>query len=269
MKSQSVFLLSKSKLNEQYNKITPLADQISFSLKTNPEVAKVLEKQTKCNFSVHSYQLLKQISNKDRVLFFAQAWDFDELDELQLEGINKFVVDNKADLDILLEYIKENEMPIQLLLRMRLKENTVHTGKHFVFGMKADEVNELIPILKNNPLIKKIGVHFHRKSQNISEWSLKDEMKEALEESTLQKIDILNIGGGLPITYKNSHPTLEPIFDEIKKLKSWLSNYNIQLVLEPGRFLSGPPIKLQTTIKNIYKDNIIFTGNKSMIISAY
>ncbi|MDP7116263.1 MAG: decarboxylase [Candidatus Woesearchaeota archaeon] len=256
MYSTARFILSKAKLEEQYKKVESFG-LVSFSFKTNPEVGKLLESTSNCFFSLHSHELLKNIKDKNRVWFFAQAWDDKELQDLFAQGINKFVVDNEADLKTLINYIEQNNTKIQLLLRMRLQENTVHTGKHFVFGMLADEINNNIPLLKKNPLITKLGIHFHRKTQNISEWSLKDELNESLSETTWDAIDILNIGGGFPVEYKNSRPALEPIFAEITKLKEILIQKEIQLILEPGRFLSAPCIKLETEIKNIYKNNII------------
>tara|TARA_Y100000310_G_scaffold250714_1_gene257045 strand:+ start:478 stop:1509 length:1032 start_codon:yes stop_codon:yes gene_type:complete len=256
MKSTAKFILSKDKLQKQVNTLA-IADSISYSFKTNPEVGKILEETTNCTFSVHSYELLDQIKDKSRVWLFAQAWDKDEIKELTKKGISKFVVDNLTDLETLQNYLENNKTKISLLLRMRLKENTVHTGKHFVFGLSANEANTAIEKLQNHPQITELGIHFHRKTQNISEWSLKEELQEALTPQTLDNIQILNIGGGLPVEYKNSHPQLKPILNEITKLKEWLTNYKIHLIIEPGRFLSAPCIDLHTTIKNIYKDNII------------
>ena len=257
MKSTAKFILSKKKLVEQFNLIEPLADTIAFSFKTNQEVGQLLEKTTPCLFSVHSHELLKKIKDKSRVLFFAQAWDDEELNDLIKSGIQTVVVDNEADLTTLLQFLKNTKNKINLFLRMRMKENTVLTGKHFVFGMKADQINKHIPELKLNENIKSLGIHFHRKTQNVSEWDIQDELSEALSEKTWQLINTINIGGGLPVQYKNSHPDLKPIFSKLKSLNAFLTKKNIKLVIEPGRFLSAPCIKLETTIKNLYENNII------------
>ncbi len=259
MKSKARFVLSKKKLLEQYNTVKDLADDVSYSFKTNPFVGSVLEKETSCFFSVHSKGLLKSIKDKSRVLFFAQAWDNAELDELFSLGIDKFVVDNEMDLKILLDYIEKNHKEIDLMLRMRLKEKTVHTGKHYVFGMFSEQINKLVPELRKNKLINKLGIHFHRKTQNISEWSLKEEISATIEES-IALIDMMDIGGGFPIDYKNSRVkegVLPRVFDKIKELKKFLEERNIKMIIEPGRFIAGPPIKLECYIKNIYNNNIV------------
>ena len=260
MKSKAKFILNKKKLLEQYNIMKGLTDEVSYSFKTNPFVGTILEKETNCIFSVHSKNLLDLIKDKKRVWFFAQAWDNEELDDLFNKKIDKFVVDNEMDLKTLMNYIEKNNKQIDLMLRMRLKEKTVHTGKHYVFGMFSEQINKFIPELKKNKLIRKLGIQFHRKTQNISEWSLKEEVFSTLDKKTLDLIDMMDIGGGLPIDYKNSRVkegVLPSIFNKIKELKKFLEKRNIKMIIEPGRFIAGPCIKLETYIKNIYNNNIV------------
>tara|TARA_Y100000310_G_scaffold343159_1_gene449488 strand:- start:2560 stop:3585 length:1026 start_codon:yes stop_codon:yes gene_type:complete len=252
------FILNKSILKKQLDKIQKVADEISYSLKTNYEVGKILEETSNCSFSVHSLEALNLINDKKRIYYFSQGWNFNELNELFNKKIKSFVVDNQKDLDLLLKFLEDKKEKINLLIRMRLKENTIQTGKHFVFGFYSSEINKLIPKLKNNKYIEKVGIHFHRKTQNISEWSLKKELEDSLDESTFEMIDIINIGGGLPSVYKNYNENIiESIFDRIKELKDWLNKKEIKVIIEPGRAIAAPAVKLVTYIKNIYDNNII------------
>lgn len=252
------FVLSKSKLLEQYNILKNLSDGISYSLKTNPIVGKVLEDLTDCWFSVHFIKSLDTIKDKGRVNFIGQSWNNNDLDFLFKRGVRSFIVDNEKDLNSLLNYINDRDYMINLLLRMRMKEYTIKTEKHFVFGMYSHQINRLIPELRKNSKIEKLGIHFHRKTQNISEWSLKDELKEVLSEDTLEKIDLLNIGGGIPVKYKNYNDEVLPyVFEKIKELKEWLNGYNVEMVVEPGRFLAAPCIRLETEIIGIYGNTIV------------
>ena len=258
MTDAAKFVLSKKKVLEQYKIIKDLSDIVSFSAKTNYEVAQLLEESTDCMFSMHTGESINQIKDKNRIWFFGQGWNLEELKNLGILGIKNFVVDNENDLKILINFINENDLKINLLLRMRLKENTIHTGKYFVFGMYSSQINKFIPELRKNRNIDKLGIHFHRKTQNISEWSLKFELESVLSEETLRNIDFLNIGGGIPVKYKNFRAdVVNSIFLEFSNLRKWLNNFNIKLIIEPGRFISGPPIILVTTIKNIYNNNII------------
>jgi ornithine decarboxylase len=133
--------------------------------------------------------------------------------------------------------------------------------------MYSQQVNKLIPELRKNNNIKKLGIHFHRKTQNISEWSLKYELSQSVSEEVIKQIDIVNVGGGIPVGYRNYNENLEPvIFKKIKELKQWIHNYNIKMIVEPGRFIAGPGIKLEAEIVNIYNNNIVI--NCSVFNSA-
>ena len=268
VKMEARFLLSRSKVIEQYNIVKSLADEVSYSFKTNTDVAKILESETNCSFSVESIKYIRQISEKSRVWFFTQAVNNNQLQELFNAGVNSFVVDNPYDLRTLLEFVSNHNKQINLLLRMRIKELTVHTGKHFVFGMPSKEINRLVPELRRNTHIKKLGIHFHRKTQNTSEWSLKRDISEVLDKGVLESIDIMNIGGGLPCRYKNYKlEFLNSIFDRILEFKDWLNkNFSVKMIIEPGRFIAAPAVKLEAEIIAIYDNNIII--NCSVFNSA-
>ena len=243
MLSKAKFVLSKSELMYKYNEIKKLADIVSYSYKTNPVIGGVLETSTDCMFGVHSIQNLVQKDMK-RVWFFAQAWNNEELKLLYEKGITNFVVDNENDLDLLLNYIRKNNNKINLLLRMRLKEHTIHTGKHFVYGFYSAKINQLLPELRKNLNIEQLGIHFHRKTQNVSEWSLKQELSDSIEH--WDKIDLVNIGGGIPAEYKNfRQEVIKNIFEKVSDLRTWLNEKKIRMIIEPGRYLAASSINLE------------------------
>ncbi|MFQ5474887.1 MAG: decarboxylase [Candidatus Nanoarchaeia archaeon] len=252
------FVLSRKKLQEQHDVIKAECDEVSYSSKTNYIVAAELEKMTDCSFSVHTTDALSDIKDKSRVWFFIQACEEDELRQIFSLGVERFVVDNETDLAVLLDFIGKSKKKIDLLLRMRLKEHTIHTGKYFVYGMYSERVNKLLPGLRKNGRIRRLGIHFHRKTQNISEWSMQYELKDLLTEKAIACIDLVNMGGGIPVKYKNFRAdVLAHVFKEIRKLKEWLEKKSINLMIEPGRFIAGPCIEMHAKIKNIYHDNII------------
>jgi ornithine decarboxylase len=240
-------------------------DAISYSWKTNPEVGKVLAEKSLTDFSIISINELKQfleMTNNSKlnrkVWFFPLAINNEDLDFLFQNSVNQFVVDNENDLDTILKYIETNNKKVNILLRMKLRENTIFTGKHYVFGMKVKVIQKWIPILKSNKNIDLIGVHFHRKTQNVSEWSLKEEVAQSLGEEYLSQLDIMNLGGGMPANYCNIHDkAVESIILKIKDLKDYISKFNIKLYIEPGRFIAAPAVKLETNIIAIH-DNALF-----------
>lgn len=260
------FILSKSKVIEQYNKLKQLADTVSYSSKTNQAITKILERETESMFSVHLANELKHISDKSRVLFLAQAWNQRMIKKLIDMKIGSFVVDNESDLDELIKFLEKNDARINLLLRVRLKENTIRTEKYFVFGMDSDIINRRLGEISTNERIKSkilsLGIHFHRKTQNMSEWNLKYEISQILEKGTLKIIDTVNIGGGIPSEYANTNEdVIKSIFGKIKEFREWLKQYNIKTMIEPGRFIAAPSVKLVTQIIGIHGKNIIVNAS--------
>jgi ornithine decarboxylase len=141
---------------------------------------------------------------------------------------------------------------------MKFQEHRIGTGKYFVYGLPSTKVNEIIKKIKDNPLIEKLGVHLHRKSQNTSEWEIVEEIKDSLEEETLERIDMINLGGGLPSIYRSSNvDVFNYIFEKLNKTQKWLEEKNIDTIIEPGRFLAAPSVKLQTEIIQAYDNNLI------------
>ena len=252
------FIASKSKVLEQYRKMKEIADEVSYSLKTNPDLGSILEEHTDSKFSIHFISSVGRIKDKKRIWFLAQSWQKSDIEFLLKKGVESFIVDNESDLGILTAYLENHGNKINLLLRMRLKERTVHTERYFVFGMYSKQINCLIPELRKNKKIKNLGIHFHRKSQNLSEWSLKEELEEVLDKETLKNIDLLNIGGGIPVEYKNHKADVLPyIFGKIKELKKWLNSRDIKMIIEPGRFIAAPAVRLEAEIINMYGSNIV------------
>lgn len=252
------FVLSKSKMLKQYKTVANLVDSVSYSFKTNPTVGTLLEKFTPCSFTVQSIRYLDLIKNKTRVWFLVQGISENDLKEVISKGVNSFIVDNKTDLKVLLAYLSKHDSKINLMLRMRMKEHTIKTEKHYVYGMFSSEINDLIPKLRENKNILMLGIHFHRKTENIGEWDIKEELSEVLHDTTLKSIDIIDIGGGIPVEYKNySVQVLPNIYDKIRAARKWANNMGIKLMAEPGRFIAAPCIELKCAVVSVNEGTIM------------
>lgn len=262
MISKAKFVFSKSKVLQEYNLLKEVSDIIYYSVKTNPYITNILEQETDSYFLIHHINELQYISDKTKILFMLHSPDQQELDIIFKYPITNFIVDNINDLDFLLKYISETNKKINLFLRMRLKEYTVNTGRYFVYGMYSSQINELIPKLKQNQNIQKLGIHFHRKTQNLSEWSLIRELEDSLSSETFNNIDFVDIGGGIPVSYKNTKAEIiNNVFEKINDLKQYLHQKNIKLIIEPGRAIAGPSGKLVTHIKNVIDNTIIIDAS--------
>jgi len=253
------FTLSKPKLLKQLKILTDLNLKISYSYKTNRQIGDILQKiSPETSFSIHAHDEISMIENKSKISFFTQAENTEELRRIIQTGITTFVIDNEIDLEKILEAAEQTRTKIKISLRMKFQEHRIGTGKYFVYGMPSSKVNELILKLKNNTNINQLGIHIHRKSQNTSEWEIVEELKDSLTKETLETISILNLGGGLPVQYKSyTNSTLPYILQKLENAKKFLDSYNVQTIIEPGRFIAAPPIKLHTNIIQIQDSNII------------
>jgi ornithine decarboxylase len=255
------FILSKKVLKEQIKKLEDEGLKISYSYKTNRIVGKVLqeiEEGKNVSFSIHAKEEIEEIREKSKIWFFNQAESEQELREIFNKGIRNFVVDNEVDFERLLKIAEKMNIVINLSLRMKFQEHRVGTGKYFVYGMPSMKVNDLISRIKNNNLVGKLGIHLHRKSQNTSEWEILEELKDSLTEENLKRINFVNIGGGLPSFYRSSNvDNFTYIFQKISELKNWLNERNIKLVIEPGRFLAAPCVRLETEIIQKYNNCLV------------
>jgi len=253
------FILSKKTTINQVKILEKLGLKVSYSYKTNHEVGNIL--QDKCpeiEFSLHALEEVAMIKNKSKISFFTQAESKEELESLIKNGVKNFVIDNEIDLKKILEIIEKTKTNIDLSLRMKFQEHRIGTGKYFVYGMPSYKINEIIKEIKNNPLIKKLGIHLHRKSQNTSEWEISEEIEDSLTKETLERINFINLGGGLPVKYRSYTAEIQNyIFKKLTETINFLKKKNIETIIEPGRFIAAPSIKLITEIIQIYDNNII------------
>jgi len=256
---EAKFILSKKVLKEQVKTLEDLGLKISYSYKTNRIVGDVLQDiSPSVSYSIHSKEEIEMIKDKSKVSFFTQAESEKELAEILKKGIRSFVVDNEVDLDRILVIIKNEKIKIDLSLRMKFQEHRIGTGKYFVYGMSAVKINEIISKIKENKFIINLGVHLHRKSQNTSEWEIVDELKDSLSKESLERIDFVNLGGGVPSVYRSSSVNVFPyIFDKLKKTSKWLKEQGIETIIEPGRFLAAPSVRLEVEIIQKYEGNLI------------
>jgi len=255
------FILYKSRIKEQYQKIKKVSDIVSYSYKTNPFIGDLmedlLEKEIEENrlwFSVNTKYTMFKKNFKSKILYFLQG-DKEKEIELISKKTDLFVVDNINDLKRLLRVINSKKQDITLFLRIKIREHTVNTGKYFVYGFKPLEAKKMIEELYEKENIT-LGIHFHRKTQNIGEWYLKEDFEELFSD-IIDKISFVNIGGGFPYYYVNSNPNLDVIFRKVLEFKEFLNKKGIKLITEPGRFIAAPSVELEAEILNIYENNVI------------
>ena len=247
------FILEKKKVFEQYKKLKK-DFLVSYSYKTNPLVGDILSEKEPF-YTVYGFNYIEKIKNKKKVFFLSPIYTKEKIEEIIKNKIEMLIVDNKESLDLLLDNIDFFKDPL-ILLRWRLREHTIFTGKYYVFGFKTGEIIDLVNLLHKKGI--RVGIHFHRKTQNIGEWDYKEEFLDSFPKEMFEKIEVVNSGGGLPIKYKNSSDKFLPeILEKLRDFRDFLDNFGIKHFIEPGRFIAGPPIKLEATVDGI-SGNTVF-----------
>ncbi len=249
----AIFILSKRKVIEQYNKLKEIADTVGYNYKTNPLVGKIIEQSTDAPISVSSLNDAMEIGQKERINYIVQGETLDEIKLLRKSGVKTFIVDNENDLQKVLS-LKE---PTSLFIRMKVREHTIYTGKYFVYGINWMKLPKLIEKISKNKNIESLGIHFHRKTQNVGEWMLVEEFSDILTKEIAHNLDTIIIGGGIPIRYANSNPDITSIFRKISEFRKFVNSFGLKFAVEPGRYIAAPAVKLETKIINAYERNLI------------
>lgn len=255
------FLMSRRKVLEQYEIVRKIADIVAYSYKTNPIVWSIL-RETDSLVSISSIGSLK--GDYDRVVYFLQGEKREEVERILGSGVRRFVVDNIPELWRFMRIVEERGDKIDLFVRIKMKEHTIYTGKHFVYGIDWKKLDELLPELRKNRSIENLGIHFHRKTQNVGEWDLVRDFSDAVDRRLIDMIDVVNIGGGIPLEYRNSSPRVDLVLSKIREFKEFLGR--IKLMVEPGRFIAGPSVVLEAEVVNVYDDTAVLDCS---IFNAY
>ncbi len=154
-------------------------------------------------------------------------------------GIRIFVVDNECELQKMLPY-KDR---VHLLVRMSIQNPGSMVNLSYKFGVSPEKTTALIEKAQSMGLSVK-GISFHAGSQN--ENNLK--YIEALEYCrdicryvalSGNPLEIIDIGGGFPISYLHS---VEPLSRFCQPINEYLERYfaGYRIIAEPGRVISGP-----------------------------
>lgn len=140
------------------------------------------------------------------------------------------------------------------------------SSKH---GIYYDQMDEVKKVLKEYDL-KLVGIHSHIGSEsNLDHWlRIKDLTLNIAKQ--FDDIDFVDLGGGIPVVYKETDKPM-PLNEWGEKLTESFNNFSkeygkdIQLQIEPGRFIVASSGSLISEIQNIkhtpdYNFVIVNTG---------
>jgi diaminopimelate decarboxylase len=132
----------------------------------------------------------------------------------------------------------------------------ISTGKREnKFGIDLNNLNEIIKVVRNSKHLKWNGVHAHIGSQMTQTRSL-TRAAQILSKLVSQlrgeafPIQTVNLGGGYGIQYKEQVPKISSYANPIVQL---LKDQNVDIIVEPGRYIVGNAGVLLTRISYVKK----------------
>ena len=202
--------------------------------------------------------LICGFNNKD-ITFTPNGVSFNEIEE----AYNLKVKINLDSLESIKDFSKKySSYPISI----RVNPNILSGGNKNVsvghdeskFGIPLDYLDEIAEMEnKKNIIIE--GIHIHTGSDIVE----LDNFQEAFEKIFLvakkfKNVKILNFGGGLKIPYfeGDSKTNILNLSNSIKKLindNSFVTENNLKIILEPGKFLVGESGYFLTKVNYVKK----------------
>ncbi|MFH1387598.1 MAG: diaminopimelate decarboxylase [bacterium] len=191
------------------------------------------------------YTVLKAGADPAKIVFHGNNKTLSEIEEGLKAGIGYFAVDNEEELANLDKAAGKLHKQAKIIIRINpgIDAHThefIQTGKiDSKFGVPSDQLEDFIAKVQKKKNIKLEGFHAHIGSQILDIKPFVEEAKILLQLTEKYKTGIINIGGGLGISYlPDQKPPLlvdfaKEIINEIK------GKTEAKLILEPGRSIIG------------------------------
>jgi ornithine decarboxylase len=157
-------------------------------------------------------------------------------------GIRTFVFDCERELD----KFAGLEDRVELLLRLRYRSPHALIDLSYKFGADPGDAVDLLHAAERRGL-RVTGLSFHPGSQL---WSVEPLVEDIRHAAMLLdclaglgfRLDVLDIGGGLPVAYDAAVPHLEGFAAAVAEEVRPLTRRGIRVISEPGRFLAAPAV---------------------------
>lgn len=197
--------------------------------------------------------------NKNRIILHGNNKSDEELKMAIDLGVEYIVIDNLEELTRLLKIAKNTKKEIHTLIRVN-PGIEAHTHKYIVtsalnskFGESIydlDRLKKMMNLYKTNDKIIFDGFHAHIGSQINESTAFIEEGKKMyefimeFEKETLEKVKVLDLGGGFGIKYLDSDKEInlkEMLTDTVKNLEALFgTSSNLKkIMIEPGRSIIG------------------------------
>ena len=254
--STPAFIYSGSLIRNNYNKYANAlrkGDLICYAVKANSNIHILKELVGMgSGFDVVSGNELKRCikagADPRKIVFSGVAKSSEDIEQAISKGILSINIESEDEFDRIVDISKSLDKEVQCSIRINPDIPTgshkyIETGlKTSKFGVNTETLSNLSSKAKDAPLVKIIGVACHIGSQISDNSLIMKSLEHLLDAHKLltndgHKINFLDVGGGLGITYKEENPgnpgsLIAEISNEIEAL-------NLNIVLEPGRSITG------------------------------
>jgi diaminopimelate decarboxylase len=247
------FVCSRSVLERQVEWLRSMGLEVFYSTKTNPELVILKELHSLgTGFSVSSPEELIKVmamgAKAEEVYYYERGLNVERAAWLKESGCKKYIVETKTAYENILGVVDKGSS-----ILFRLKSSKVGSNYEGSYnpGFEHSEIKKLLGDCKGRGI--ECGVLHHSSSQveDPKMWRKKFELLSKLPEA-----DIINIGGGLPISYKKNHE------DVLKEVEKGVKKLNAKkIIAEPGRFIVGPSCSLVTKVMLADKDRAVLNAS--------
>jgi ornithine decarboxylase len=239
-------VIRKDKLQDRYREVIKNFDQfkVYYAVKANDhiEVIKTFA-QEGAGFEIASPQELEKVLSvgtpPEKIISSNPVKPLDFIDICLKNDIDRFAVDSFAEVDKIARFKKRARVYVRLAVP-NVGSDWPLSRK---FGVDVETALEILDYAKEKGLIP-YGLTFHVGSQcnNLQNWFVAiKRAKELWDRAATQKgirLQMLNIGGGIPARYTRESLSVEEIACYIKGLLNKYFNVRtLELQMEPGRGL--------------------------------
>lgn len=254
----------------------PQCFEVFYSLKSNPHPSFIdkIKNKSRVGFDVSSMGELRNVLysqvNTSNILFVGPGKRQDELELFMDRTEGYLVVESITELKLISQIANRLHKPVKILLRINPSYpvkgvKMAMGGKETQFGLMEDNINIALEIIDANPLMSFFGFHTYVGTRILSFEDCVHNISEAIKfsfnfHSKVRPIKVIDVGGGIGIPYFQSESefnlaqfkvTIKNALDQFPK------NFvnDVKIILEAGRFLSGPSGYFLTNVADIKIEN--------------
>tara|TARA_B100001778_G_scaffold276226_1_gene239496 strand:+ start:1098 stop:2336 length:1239 start_codon:yes stop_codon:yes gene_type:complete len=264
--STPAFIYSASEIRNNFNKYTGAlrkGDLICYAVKANSNIHILKELvDLGSGFDVVSGNELKRCiqagADPKKIVFSGVAKSSEDLELAINKGIFSINIESEDEFDRVCNISQNLNKEVQCAIRINPDIPTgshkyIETGlKTSKFGVGSETLQNISSKAKDKPLIKISGIACHIGSQISDNSLIIKSLEHLLDAQKLlikdeHKLEFLDIGGGLGITYKEETPGNPESL--ILEILNKISALNLNIILEPGRSITGTAGILVTKVE--------------------